>query len=291
MLICFTGLTMKEKLMSTVSIKTPNTNVRFKSIALPVEHGGWAFLIEPLLLGMLLAPSLSGLFLCIAAFGVFLLYQPLQLAIKDRRRDKRYPRTVWAERFVLIYSGIVVIGGLGILLVNAGSFQFVVLAVLAAAPFACIQMLMVIWGHARDAITEICGAIALGVTVSAIVMMQGWSPVLAFAFWLIPILRAAASILYVRIRVRLGRGEKVNKTWPIIAHILSVIVITGMVIARLLPVGSLFAMLILLARAVYGLYAARADTPTRIIGFQEIAFGLVTILLVVVSYRLSYVGR
>jgi len=68
--------------MSTLAAK-PTSNVRLKSIALPVEHGGWAFLIEPLLLGMLLAPSLSGFCVCIAAFGIFLLYQPLQLVLKD----------------------------------------------------------------------------------------------------------------------------------------------------------------------------------------------------------------
>jgi hypothetical protein len=272
--------------MSDMAVKTAAAHVRIKSIALPVEHGGWAFLIEPLLLGMFLSPAASGLFLCVAAFGVFLLYQPLQITLKDHRRQKRYPRTVWAQRFVLIYSAIAGIGGLGILLTNAASFQFVLLAIAAALPFACIQMLLVVQGRARDTITEICGACALGTTVTAIVMMQGWSPSLAFALWLIPVTRAVVSILYIRVRLRLARGENINKALPLAVHFLGVLFILFMVAANLLPIGSVLAMLLLLARALYGLYAARSNTPARIIGFQEIAFGLATILLVVVSYRM-----
>lgn len=34
--------------------------VRLKSIALPVEHGGWLFVLEPVLLGLLVVPSAGG---------------------------------------------------------------------------------------------------------------------------------------------------------------------------------------------------------------------------------------
>ena len=36
-------------------------SVPLKSVALPTEHGGWGFTLEPLLLGLLLSPGLPTL--------------------------------------------------------------------------------------------------------------------------------------------------------------------------------------------------------------------------------------
>ncbi|MCB0162365.1 MAG: YwiC-like family protein, partial [Caldilineaceae bacterium] len=59
---------------------------RWRSIALPTEHGGWGFLLEPLLLGRLVAPSAAGLLLLVATVAAFLLRQPLKIVLVDRRR-------------------------------------------------------------------------------------------------------------------------------------------------------------------------------------------------------------
>jgi len=68
----------------TTSLNRP-ANVRWRSVALPTEHGGWAFISEPVLLGLLLAPSAGGLALGLAAFAAFLLRQPFKLYAKDIR--------------------------------------------------------------------------------------------------------------------------------------------------------------------------------------------------------------
>ena len=52
------------------SVNTPS--IKLRNIALPVEHGGWSFMAEPLVLGLLLAPTVTGLFLALAVVGVFL---------------------------------------------------------------------------------------------------------------------------------------------------------------------------------------------------------------------------
>ena len=38
---------------------TTTPSVRLKAIALPPEHGAWGFLLEPIVLGLLVAPSLA----------------------------------------------------------------------------------------------------------------------------------------------------------------------------------------------------------------------------------------
>ncbi len=264
-----------------------SARVRLRSIALPIEHGGWAFLIEPLFLGLLLVPSWAGIFCGLAAFGVFLLYQPLQLMFKDRRRGKRYPRTIWAERFVALYAAVILVGGLGILLISPGSVWHILSVILAATPFACIQMLLVVRGYSKAALTEICGAIALGATLPAILISGGWTMQPAFTFWLIPAARAVTSILYVRTRLRLARTTASISKWPpMLAHISGVLLIGFTVYAGALPMGSLIALLILSGRALYGLYFAPRNVPARVIGFQELGYGIIVLLLAGLSYRM-----
>jgi len=60
----------------------------------------------PILLGLWVAPSVAGAWLSLAALAAFLTRQPLKLALGDRRRGKRFPRTIWADRFALFYSAI-----------------------------------------------------------------------------------------------------------------------------------------------------------------------------------------
>ena len=74
----------------------------WRRVVLPTEHGGWAFLAEPMLLGLLLAPSWSGALLATAALAAFLSRQPLRTVLLDRRRGKRHPRTGVAERALAV---------------------------------------------------------------------------------------------------------------------------------------------------------------------------------------------
>src|SRR5512136_2263107 len=66
--------------------------VPLKAVALPAEHGGWGFLAEPVILGLVLAPSAAGVCLALAALAAFLARHPLRLLLLDRRKGTRYPR-------------------------------------------------------------------------------------------------------------------------------------------------------------------------------------------------------
>src|SRR5690606_8314064 len=63
---------------------------QWRAVALPAEHGGWSFWLEPILLGLLLAPTIAGLWLALASFGVFLSRQPFKIAWADRQRGRRF---------------------------------------------------------------------------------------------------------------------------------------------------------------------------------------------------------
>jgi hypothetical protein len=71
------------------------SRVNLKSIALPTEHGGWSFLAEPIVLGLLVAPTWKGFVLGLAIVSLFLLHQPLKIAMKDNLNRSQYRAIGW----------------------------------------------------------------------------------------------------------------------------------------------------------------------------------------------------
>src|SRR5262245_56668038 len=116
--------------------------VAWKSVALPNEHGGWGMLAEPLLVGLVLAPSGAGACLLGASVAAFLARHPLKLALSDRHRGTRHPRTVAAERVAAAYAAVAMACAAGAFAL-AGPRPF--LPLLAVAPLALVQ----VWFDAR----------------------------------------------------------------------------------------------------------------------------------------------
>ncbi len=259
------------------------SKVPLHSVALPTEHGGWGFVLEPILLGLLVAASVAGLGLGIAALGIFLVHHPLQLAVRDRMRGKRYPRTVWAERFAIGYAGAAVLA-FGLSLVSAPS-SFVI-PLLIAVPFATVQIVYASRSRGREMLPEFSGATALGGVSPAIALANGWAPAPAFALWALLIVRAIASILYVRARLRLERGEVADIRLALAAHGAGVLAIGALAAAGLLPGLAVVAVTILLARAAYGLSSLRKPVRAQVVGFQEMGYGLLTVVLTALGYQI-----
>jgi uncharacterized membrane protein YfcA len=101
--------------------------IRHTTIVLPTEHGGWAFVLVPLLLGLLVAPSAAGGWLSLATVSVFIVRQLLKLALGHWRLGKTYPRTRWAAGFGLL---ALVAAGLAVLTMQHTFWLPLVLAIL-----------------------------------------------------------------------------------------------------------------------------------------------------------------
>ena len=87
---------------------SPPPAVRLRPLLLPVEHGGWGFLLEPVVIALIAVPGAATVLLALAALGLFLSRQPLKVAIDDARHRRRVPRTrvAWT-----IAAGYLLAGG------------------------------------------------------------------------------------------------------------------------------------------------------------------------------------
>lgn len=264
---------------------TPKGFARFRPIALPSEHGGWGFLLEPLLLGLLVAPTLAGFLIALATIGIFLTRQPFKIMMLDRKRGRRYARTSLAERFVLAYCGVALLSLLGAIALT--DFHILLPAV-AALPLAVIQVGYDRQSNSRHWLPEISGAVAMAASSALIALAGGWDLRAAGLLWGILAARIIPSILYVRVRLRLAKQQPTTPPLAMVSHIMALLVISGLAMGGDAPILAGIAMLILLGRAVAGIYGGKHDTPAKIIGFQEIGYGLLVVVLTAAGYIIGF---
>jgi len=245
------------------------TIVALRPFALPAEHGGWGFLAEPILVGMLVAPSSSGALVAAAALFGFLARHPLKLAVQDAVRGRRYPRTFWCRALAASYL-LAALLSLAAALAMSGTRMLAPFAL--AAPFAIFQLLHDAKNHGRGLIAEMSGAVAMASVVAAIAIAGGTGTSVAYGLAGILIARFVPAILYVR--ALLGR---LPAWWAWTAHVVALGVIASY--ARLPAVA---AMAVLLLRAAWGL--THEPPRAKTIGWREIAFGVATVALVAIGY-------
>ncbi|MDF1521579.1 MAG: YwiC-like family protein [Trueperaceae bacterium] len=256
-----------------------------RAVALPIEHGAWGFLLEPALLGLLLAWSPAGLALAFAALMTLLLQTPVSLLAADARRGKVYPRTRLARRVAAGYAAAWAIG-LALAWQAAGELGWLWPAVFAL-PLAAVQLAYDARNRARELVPEAAGAVAMGALAAVIAVAAGWALGPALALWGLLALRAVPAIVYVRARLRLERGSTVSPgpTWAL--HGAALLVGVGVWLAGWLAWPVVVAYALLFARAAWGLSPWRRPVAAKVVGFGEIGFGVATVLLLAAAVVLA----
>jgi len=260
------------------------TAVPWKAVALPSEHGGWGFLAEPVILGLVLAPSAAGASLALAALAAFLGRHPLRLLLIDRRKGLRYPRTVLAKR-VLAGDALLALLLFATALALAPAPFWLPLAV--AAPIGIVALAFDARGRSREALPEVAGSVALGASATVIALAGGADAGAAWSAWALLALRAMCSVLYVRARIRLDRGLPAGSRLALAGHAAAVALAVGLARLGCAPSLAAVAFVALLGRAAWGLSRWRRPIRPQALGFQELGYGVLTLALLAIGYRLG----
>jgi hypothetical protein len=259
--------------------------VSLRAVALPVEHGGWGLLGEPLVLGLLIAPSPAGAAIALAALGAFLARHPLKLVLADLRRGASYPRTALAGRFAIGYSALAVAGLAG---AAATGPAIAWIPVVLAAPLALAQLAYDARHRGRQLAPELVGGLALAATAAAITAAGGWPLAGALALWALLAAKAVSSVLFVRARFRLDRGLGPSLAAPLAAHVAATALAVVLAARAGTPWLAVAAFLLLLARAVRGLAPDRVILRPKQLGFRELGYGIATTVLLAAGYAFGF---
>jgi hypothetical protein len=254
----------------SVSAGAVADGVNWRAVALPVEHGAWGMLGEPLVLGLLVAPSWAGLGVAVASLAAFLAHHPLKLVVADWRRGVVQPRTVAARVCVVLYGTVAVTGVVFAARGSSGWWH----PLAAAAPLALAQLAYTARNQGRALLPELLGGVALSSVVAAEMRAAGLPLAPSLAAWAVFAARAVGAVLYVRARLRLDRGLAPNRALPIVAHALGLILAVALSRAGHLPWLAAPAFALLLARAAYGLSPYRRRVAPRVVGMSELAYGI-----------------
>jgi hypothetical protein len=265
------------------AVKQPAASrVRIRSIALPTEHGGWGFTLEPILLGLLVAPSAAAWEISAAALGIFLARRPVKILSTDLVRGRWLPRSTVALIFAVIYGGVALAGAVGAFFTAEGPFW---IPVLVAVPFALLALRADAQSKNRALVAEISGSVAMGATVAAITIAGGWDIAPAFGLWLILAARDIAAIVLVRGQIRRVHNK------PVAAgniYLVQAAAVGGVAIAAM---AGMVPWLGVVAICVVGLVAVvslnRPPVQAKVIGWTQMGVGLAVVLITAAGVNLN----
>lgn len=257
---------------------TTAPRVRWRVLAQPEEHGAWGLWLEPALLGLLLAPSLAGGLLATAGLAALLAQQPLGVALADRRRARRYPRTRAAEGLALAFAGL--------------AFAFVVATfastpqadwawpLMIALPLAALQLADDSAWRGRTLRPQLAGAAAIAALAPMVALAGGAPPGLAWGVGAALAARNVSSVAYLRARLRRQRGLPAPLSAAAATNILAPLVALALAASGTIPAGSLLGFSVLALRAVWGLRAGAPAARPMHLGIAEMAYGLALVALI-----------
>ena len=262
----------------------PAPRIRLRTIAFPVEHGGWGFLAEPVLLGLLVAPSWAGLTIGLSTVAAFLVRHPAKLYWRNRHRLNLSPRFRIARRFAV---GYILVAGVALAVAVRLAGWEPLIPFLVLAPALAVYAAYDASNQTRRLLPELVAPMGLAASAPAIAIAGGWSWPAAAALWLILQLRAIPSILYVRARLRLERGEEIDRRPSSYSHLAAFATGAALWAVELGPLLTVTFLVILLLRAGQGLSPGRKPAKAKQVGFSELAFGLGYVLATVIGFRLG----
>jgi hypothetical protein len=260
-------------------------------VALPADHGAWAFFLSPLLIGLFAGGSwtIPSLYLVVAALGAFFLRQPMTILVKvvSRRRPRRdLPAAIF---WTSIYGGIALANLLGLLL--RGYEYVAALAIPGIAVFAWYLILVGRRGERGQIGLEILGAGVLALLAPAgyWIGLERFDPL---GWWLWGLTWAQAAMSIVHVYARLGHRKPAAGA-PRKARRLagrSMALSTGVLLAVLVLSGAdrlpslLFVPFLLQwSEAAWALARPEAGTKPNVIGVRQLVVSaLFTALFILV---------
>ncbi|MDX1690538.1 MAG: YwiC-like family protein [Acidimicrobiia bacterium] len=244
-----------------------------RAVALPSEHGGWSLTLEPVLLGLVVAPSGAGVLLGVAALVSFLLRTPVRLLLVDAYRRRRLPRTRVAALVAGVEAAVLVAAIGGAVVLAASPFWW---PLAAAAPLVVVAFAFDAVSRSRRLLPEVTGSVGIAAVAAAVVLADGGADDLAAGLWIVAAARAIAAVGHVRVQVRRTKGQAPGIVENDLAQLVAVAAVGFGLVGDLVTAVGAAAVGIL---AVVHLALVRVrPVPVAVLGAQQVVLGLAVVL-------------
>jgi hypothetical protein len=243
-----------------------------RSVALPDEHGGWGLTLEPVLLGLLVAPSGAGAALGATAFLAFLVRTPLRVVLVDHFRRRWLLRT----RVAAVVAAVELVA-IAALVHQAWRWAGAAWLppVLVAGPLVFVELWYDRRSRSRRLVPELAGSVGIASVAATIALAGGEGGALAAALWLVLAGRSLASIPHARTQVDRLHGRPTNQLASDLAQLAGIVVAGTATVLAPHVVGGLVAVFAL--AAVHTASARRPPRRAVVVGLVELVLGLVVV--------------
>jgi hypothetical protein len=265
-------------------------------IALPQDHGSWIFLISPLLIGFFAGKnwSMSSGLLTLVAFAVFLIRQPVSIAVKvySGRRSKRdLPAAFF---WISVYGLVAFLGLVGLIMQGFG--YLLILAVPGIPVFIWHLYLISRRAERRQIGIEIVGSGVLALSASAAYWVSlGIPDPLGWWLFVLAWFQSAASIVYAYLRLeqrqlsarpdprkslRMGKRAILYTTFNLVA--VSAFSITSF-LPTLLPIPYALQW----GETIWGVFNPAIGTKPTAIGIRQLVVSILFTILFIITWNLT----
>ena len=251
----------------------------WRDLVWPKEHGSWSLALEPLALGLLVAPSWPGVWLGLAVVAAFFARRPLKFAVLDSRPERRV-----AARGPLAVCIIGAAGCFGAELATGGTGWLPWL--LPSATAGVIFLRFDLRNAGREEAAEIAGASAFAFMPAAFAALAGWPASAALSLAVVMSGRAVPTVMLVRASLRAAKTG-VRRFAPAIVGA-GIACAAGVVFARagLAPRTAVGLLALLAVRAVaLWWWSEHHVLRARTLGLAESALGVVFVVAAALAWR------
>lgn len=266
-----------ERRLATLTTTRP---VPWRRLLLPTDHGSWAFVLEPVFLGLIVAFSPAALWLSLAVFCGFLARKPAKLALGTASISPllRYQAGVITSTLALL--SLIALG-----LALASSRLVILLPLALAMPGVWLFARQEIDGQTRSLLAELVGTGLCTLPLVSIALAAGWSWRLALSLGFVNLARAWPTLLFVRALLRSSRGDSAGKQVAVFAQLLAPAVLVLLVLTQQMPWPVVAINSVLAMRALLFLSGTFPAQSAKRIGIAEVAWGLAYIGTVAAVYN------
>ncbi len=262
-------------------------------LKLPKEHGAWAMLYVPFVLGVMVAwkMSLPVLLLLLATSALFISRESLLVWWRAQKRGRQTDSSSQAGRLLILYGLIAAATGAPLILI----YRFYWLLPLAV--IGCV--LLAVNGKQatefddRTVQSEVIAIAGLTMTAPAAysVALGGWNQT-ALWLWALSAAYFASSVFYVKLRVtglhaKRPEDKQRARRQCIVYHAFLLASLAALAVTRSLPLFVLIAFAPVLARTLWSLLKPAESLNLKRIGMTEIIYSLIFLLFTTLTFRLA----